>query len=631
MLKVIRRYHKGVMGLFAILCIAVAMSGFGVQFMHTQSERHALKINDTEISYQQYEQERRDLEKRYRQMLRGNFEQFAKSLNLNLNQEVLDKLTNEILIGGEAKRQGLAVGEAELRKLISSLFPDPDGQGYLRYLQDSGTTGPAFEHKLRGDLLREQYMSLLNDVSTASSQEIRRSVEEAETTRNVEYVTFTPEKYESEVPTPSDAELETYYKTNATDYELPARVSYDYVIFSPKDFLSSVEVRPEDIELYYADNQSKFATPEESHVRHVQLLFPKEPDPAKMSELQKKAEEVHGKAQAGESFESLVMQYSDDIPSKVNGGDLGWVTRGKYTKEFDAAVFKLKGPGIAELISTDTGYQIVKVEEFKASGVKELKDVKSEIETELKQQDAPAYASSKAEEISQEWQKSGKPLSEIVKAPLTVKSTEGLIGANQDPEPGLKGLTEHVIPAASDKQQLVEMDDKTVLVSVKEFKDVEIPPLAEIKDKVLAAYKRKEAAALAEKKAQEFLQMASSGEKPDFSAAAKKADLKITEEPGIGKKKSGADFLAKPDVQQAVSDTNKENTILHTVYKDKGNFYIAHVKEILRPDAKTIEEKIANMRDQESATIGRTLLASIANQLKVKYPPEFDQSLLLRE
>lgn len=83
-------------------------------------------------------------------------------------------------------------------------------------------------------------------------------------------------------------------------------------------------------------------------------------DPAKARPT---AEDVLRRARAGESFEKLAQEYSADPSNKNKGGDLGWFGRGRMVKAFEDAAFSLQPGQISEVIETEFGYHIIKVEE----------------------------------------------------------------------------------------------------------------------------------------------------------------------------------------------------------------------------------------------------------------------------
>ena len=75
------------------------------------------------------------------------------------------------------------------------------------------------------------------------------------------------------------------------------------------------------------------------------------------------AQEVLDKLKnGGQSFEQLAQEYSEDITA-LQGGDLGYFGRGQMIKEFEDAAFGLKPGEISDIVKTQFGYHIIKVEE----------------------------------------------------------------------------------------------------------------------------------------------------------------------------------------------------------------------------------------------------------------------------
>lgn len=73
---------------------------------------------------------------------------------------------------------------------------------------------------------------------------------------------------------------------------------------------------------------------------------------------------VMQKLKDGEDFAELAKQYSDDTGTKDNGGDLGFFERRMMVQEFDEVAFNLSVGEISDIVQTNFGYHIIKLNEI---------------------------------------------------------------------------------------------------------------------------------------------------------------------------------------------------------------------------------------------------------------------------
>ena len=71
------------------------------------------------------------------------------------------------------------------------------------------------------------------------------------------------------------------------------------------------------------------------------------------------AKVVRANLESGSSFSALAAHFST-CPSKQNGGDLGFFTRGKMVKPFEDAAFALNVNQISNIVETQFGFHIIK-------------------------------------------------------------------------------------------------------------------------------------------------------------------------------------------------------------------------------------------------------------------------------
>ena len=171
---------------------------------------------------------------------------------------------------------------------------------------------------------------------------------------------------------------------------------------------------PEELEDYYAANQSKYAEEEQFRARHI---FIKVDDKAPADQTQQamtRALELLHDARSGKDFAELARLHSDDPAAKKDGGDLGTFKRGEMLADLEQALLLLKPGEVGELVATPSGLHIVKLEERNSGKVKPFDKVKTEIEDQL-------YRKKQDERFTQ-WLKELR-----AKASIEIKDAQGLI------------------------------------------------------------------------------------------------------------------------------------------------------------------------------------------------------------
>lgn len=103
---------------------------------------------------------------------------------------------------------------------------------------------------------------------------------------------------------------------------------------------------------------------------HILISAPEASPEAEKTAAREKAEALLKRLRAGEDFEALARENSDDAPSANRGGDLGWFSEGQMVEPFEQAVFEQNEPGLVNrVIETNYGYHIINVTNAKENTV----------------------------------------------------------------------------------------------------------------------------------------------------------------------------------------------------------------------------------------------------------------------
>ncbi len=132
--------------------------------------------------------------------------------------------------------------------------------------------------------------------------------------------------------------------------------------------LSKVSVTTKEVRDFHQSYKDSIPEQPQS-IKLGHILLEIKPSSSTLDSLKKRGEMVLELAKSGEDFASLASKYSDD-PSGKNGGDLGFFKRGDMIPKFEKVAFALEPGEISDLVETEFGYHIIKVEEKKEDAVR---------------------------------------------------------------------------------------------------------------------------------------------------------------------------------------------------------------------------------------------------------------------
>lgn len=122
----------------------------------------------------------------------------------------------------------------------------------------------------------------------------------------------------------------------------------------------------------------------------------------------RQAEDLLERVRGGEDFAELAREHSDDRGSAELGGDLGWFRRGRMVREFEDVAFALTDGQVSEIVETDYGFHIIKVERSRP-GERQARHILIMPEkTEADQDTARATATEIADRV-----RAGEPIAEL--------------------------------------------------------------------------------------------------------------------------------------------------------------------------------------------------------------------------
>src|SRR5437867_4748358 len=122
---------------------------------------------------------------------------------------------------------------------------------------------------------------------------------------------------------------------------------------------------PDQIEARYQDDWSQYRS------RHILIQVNKDAADKQLEAANALAKAVAIRDQLRQDpnnqalWNQLAKDSSDDPGSKDSGGELGWVGKGQFVKEFEAAARALPIGRISDPVKSDFGYHVIQVEELR--------------------------------------------------------------------------------------------------------------------------------------------------------------------------------------------------------------------------------------------------------------------------
>lgn len=174
----------------------------------------------------------------------------------------------------------------------------------------------------------------------------------------------------------SEAEFDSMLeRQNTTLDKFKKRVKEDLLMNKvTQPLYKGLKVSDEEAKDYYEKNKTLFQESAKVHLRQI-VLGTKD-----------KAEEILSKLKDGQDFSEVVKKNSIDAPTREKGGDLGWKTEQDISKDLKDAAFALEVGGISDVIKTESGYVIIKVEDKQPMKQLSFEESKEQIEQTLMEQ-----------------------------------------------------------------------------------------------------------------------------------------------------------------------------------------------------------------------------------------------------
>lgn len=592
LLSLMRQHAKSWLIKFLIAIIAlVFIFYFGYSFRSGDVMKIAY-VNGELISGLEYQ-------KTYQDMLAAVRAQYKDMLNdnllkaMDLKSRALDALITRKLISQEARRLGMEVTDKEVQDAIMQ-YPGFqiggrfDLRRYQALLANNRMNPEDFEADMASNLLQEKIRQFLFVFMGATDQEVADHYRYTSEKVNVGFVQFSPEKYGEGLKIEPEA-MKGFFAERREEYRIPEKIKAVYIEIDPQDFKGRTKITDNEVSSYYEYNISAYRHPKEVSARHILFRLEKNAGEEQDREVRKKAAAVLDEARKGKDFAELARTHSES-PDKDKGGDLGFFPEGRLMKPFEEAAFKLNKGEISDLVRTDFGYHIIKVEDIKEAGTDPLEKVRDDILARLTQDAATELAHEKGLSLLDQMPYAGS-LEVFAKGQgIEPKSTDYV--TQQDPIPGISGdprfMESLFALEAKETSDLMELGGKFYIFQITDRKASYLPEMEEVADRVkedLRGHLKKEAAKTA---AAQYLSQLRAGK--DWAALAKEQNLKIEESGPFSHQGPTGKIGNVPELNEAAFRLDAQNRYPEKIFENEAGAVVIRWERLEGVDEKQFRE-----------------------------------------
>jgi peptidyl-prolyl cis-trans isomerase D len=512
MFDFVRNHTRLMLGLVLLLIIP-SFVFFGVQGYEsfTDGSRSAVaRVDGVDITRAEWDfAHQRNVERLRRQMPTVD----ASLLDTpQMRRETLDGLVRERVLLATANQLHLVPGDERLQRLFVTdpqfaALRNPDGSVNRDILAAQGMSSEAFAQQLRQEFAMQQVLAGVAGSTFAPASIAAPSLNALLQRREVQVQRFDPSTFRDKV-SPTDADLEAYFKANEAAFRAAESAEIEYVVLDLDTVMKGVSVPEEDLRRFFAENASRYTQAEERRASHILINADAAMPAPDRKQARAKAEALLSEVrQNPAAFAELARKNSQDAGSAPRGGDLDYFGRGSMVKPFEDAVFAMKPGEISNVIESDFGYHIITLTGVRGGQTQAFESVRGEIEAEVRKSLAVKRFAEVAEQFTNtvfEQPDSLQPVVDKFKLEKRTASVQRSAAAGATGVLASPKLLEAVFgnDAVRNKRNTDAVEtapNQLVSARIVQHTPARVLPLAEVKDRVRERVVTEQAAALARK------------------------------------------------------------------------------------------------------------------------------------
>ncbi|MFC5580150.1 SurA N-terminal domain-containing protein [Rhodanobacter terrae] len=627
MLQAMRNKMHGWPSIILLGVCVFAMSLFGMEsYFTSRNDTFVAKVGKHEISQNAYQDRMNQLRQQASAEQGGHFDAsiFEKP---ETKQRVLDGMIDQQLLLAANEDWGMRVSDQAVRDYIAAIPAFQvnnqfDVNSYSAWLASQRKTAGMFDDEVRSSLATQLLPDAINDSTIVSDAQVDQFLSLLTQRRDLRYFLLPrPTLADNQV---SDAQVETYYKEHLAEYMNPEQVSVKYIEVNGADLPLDAAPSDEDLKKRYADEKQRFVQPEQRLASHILINVPANATPEQQKAALAKAEKIAAEANPG-NFAKLAEQNSQDLGSKRQGGDLGWLEKGVTDPAFDAALFALQKNQISKPVLSSDGYHVIWLRDLRSGQSKPFEEVRDQLAKEASAAERDRKYNEVAGKMSDNTYQNPSSLEPAsVALNLPIKSTalfsrKGGEGIAANPKVVAAAFGDDVLVQGNNSSLIDLGNDHSMVIHVDKHVPAAARPLTEVRVDVQKKILDERVAATEKKQADEALARLRKGEPMPAVAASLGATLTTLSE-ATRQSQMPAPLLAQAFLLPHPAAGKAE---FAAVDMQDGNYALLAVDRVQGGDlSKVPPEQRESLRRQMAQAYGsettRELIELLKSKVKIK-------------
>lgn len=626
MFEAVRKNKRISQVILAIIIVPFAFFGMDAYFSDSPGGAEVAKVGGSTVNVFEFDQALREQQDRLRNLAGGQIDPAVFQTD-QFRRSVLENLINQRVLAMHAQDNRLVITQEALQQAIGQIeaFQEEGRFSLTRYealLRAQGMTPAMFEASVAQDLRVQQIARAVSDSAFVGETSVRQFLQAQLEERSVREVRFPTARYHDSVQV-TEEQIASFYQGNLAQYQQPARMKVDYVIFDDAALMSRIDIADAQVEAFYQGNQERFGQPEERRARHILIQLATGADPAEEAEAVARAEALLARVRENESaFADIAEAESEDPGSARNGGDLGFFGRGVMVPAFEDAVFAMEKAQISDVVRSDFGLHIIQLTEIKPATVKPLEEVREEIRFELARQEAARQFALEAENFANMVYEQPDSLQPVVEAfGLELRSSDWI--SRQGSEGGpfadprlLDALFSDMAIRDGHNIEAIEIERGTLVSArVTAYEEPRQRPLEEVRDSIEARLRAEESQRLAREEGEKALVALEAGE--EVTLEWSDAWTMRRGEPG----RAG-------EAVRAVFSRSAAALPAHVGVTGEDAYTVFRIEQVTRPEITAEDERLGAVTGEYQRLLGELEFSAFVEYLRSQYKVQVREAAL---